>query len=74
MNTNTGNAGSALATAAKRLSATYQYPYFKHAPIGPTIAVADVRSDGRRSCGSTAPARSAMRRMLASVLQTDPTR
>jgi len=41
-----GNANAAFATAAKKLSATYEYPYEKHAPIGPTCAVADCRPDG----------------------------
>ncbi|NML87654.1 xanthine dehydrogenase family protein molybdopterin-binding subunit [Sphingobium sp. TB-6] len=31
--------------AARTLKATYQVPYMKHAPIGPTMAVADVRDD-----------------------------
>ena len=35
-----------VASAATKLSATYEYPYEKHAPIGPTAAVADCRSDG----------------------------
>jgi nicotinate dehydrogenase subunit B len=43
---NTGSVGPALASAAKRLTATYEYPFEKHAPIGPTCAVADVRPDG----------------------------
>ena len=30
----------------KSLSASYELPYMKHAPIGPTIAVGDVRPDG----------------------------
>jgi nicotinate dehydrogenase subunit B len=30
-----------LAAAAKKLSATYEFSYMKHAPIGPTMAVAD---------------------------------
>lgn len=34
-----------LAGAAKTLKATYEVPYMKHAPIGPTMAVADVRAD-----------------------------
>ena len=37
---------TAFASAAKKLSATYEFPYEKHAPIGPTAAVADVRKDG----------------------------
>jgi CO/xanthine dehydrogenase Mo-binding subunit len=43
---NVGNPSAALATAATKLSETYEYPVEKHAPIGPTAAVGDVRSDG----------------------------
>ena len=41
-----GDVGPALASAHKKLSATYQMSYLKHAPIGPTMAVGDVKSDG----------------------------
>ncbi len=41
-----GDAAAALASAKKKLSATYQLAYMKHAPIGPTMAVGDVRADG----------------------------
>jgi CO/xanthine dehydrogenase Mo-binding subunit len=41
-----GDVGPALASAHKKLSAAYQMSYMKHAPIGPTIAVADVKTDG----------------------------
>jgi len=41
-----GDVTSALSNSPKKLSATYQLPFLKHAPIGPTMAVADVRSDG----------------------------
>ena len=37
---------TALASAAKTISSTYEQPYVRHAPIGPFVAVADVRSDG----------------------------
>ena len=43
---NVGSPGAAFAGAAKKLSATYQFPVEKHAPIGPTVAVGDVRQDG----------------------------
>jgi len=43
---NKGNADPILAAAKKKHSATYQLSYMKHAPIGPTMAVADVKSDG----------------------------
>ena len=41
-----GDVGPVLASAHKKLSATYQLSYMKHAPIGPTMAVADVKRDG----------------------------
>lgn len=41
-----GDVPAALAKSVKKHSATYQLPFLKHAPIGPAMAVADVRSDG----------------------------
>jgi CO/xanthine dehydrogenase Mo-binding subunit len=41
-----GEVTPALAGATKKFSATYEFPFMKHAPIGPTIAVGDVRADG----------------------------
>ena len=41
-----GDVGPVLASAQKKLSATYQMSYMKHAPIGPTMAVGDVKADG----------------------------
>jgi Molybdopterin-binding domain of aldehyde dehydrogenase len=41
-----GDVQPAIAGAAKKLSATYEYPFLKHAPIGPTMALADIRSEG----------------------------
>jgi len=41
-----GDVPSALASAPKKHSATYEMPYMKHAPIGPTMALADYRPDG----------------------------
>ncbi len=43
---NKGDTTAALASAKKKLSATYQMSYMKHAPIGPTMAIGDVRADG----------------------------
>ena len=37
---------AALQSATKKLSATYEQGYTRHAPIGPFVAVADVNSDG----------------------------
>jgi nicotinate dehydrogenase subunit B len=36
---------TALASAPKTLSASYEQPYVRHAPIGPFVALADVRRD-----------------------------
>src|SRR5581483_10663150 len=36
----------ALQSATKKISATYEQGYVRHAPIGPFVAVADVNSDG----------------------------
>jgi len=44
--TSKGDVDPALASAHKKLSATYQLSYMKHAPIGPTMAVGDVKPDG----------------------------
>jgi isoquinoline 1-oxidoreductase beta subunit len=41
-----GDADAALAQAARRLEALYEYPFFVHAPLEPMNAVAHVR-DGR---------------------------
>jgi nicotinate dehydrogenase subunit B len=41
-----GDVPSAMAGAAKKLSATYEFSFMKHAPIGPTMALADVHADG----------------------------
>jgi CO/xanthine dehydrogenase Mo-binding subunit len=38
-----GNAKTAMATAAKRFSGTYYYPYQGHASMGPSCAVADFK-------------------------------
>jgi nicotinate dehydrogenase subunit B len=40
-----GNVDAALAGAAKVLSATYEFPFQMHGPIGPVAAIADVRAD-----------------------------
>ena len=43
---NKGDAIAAIRGAAKVHSASYEIPYLKHAPIGPSVALADVRADG----------------------------
>src|SRR5882757_106280 len=43
---NAADVTAALAKASRKISATYEQPYVRHAPIGLFVAVADVRSDG----------------------------
>lgn len=43
---NQGNAPAAISGAAKTHKASYEIPYMKHAPIGPSMALAEVRKDG----------------------------
>ena len=64
---NMGSVDPALAGAAHTLSATYQYPYNGHLPIGPTCAVADVTAGGARIFSNTQNAY-ATRGAVAAVL------
>jgi nicotinate dehydrogenase subunit B len=43
---NAADVAAALASAQRTISASYELPYVRHAPIGPFLAIADVRSDG----------------------------
>jgi CO/xanthine dehydrogenase Mo-binding subunit len=45
-----GDSQAALAGAARRVEASYDWPIQSHASMGPSCAVADVRDGGRR-CG-----------------------
>jgi CO/xanthine dehydrogenase Mo-binding subunit len=42
---NYGNVDAAMQTAAKVLTATYEFPFQMHGPIGPVAAIADIRAD-----------------------------
>jgi CO/xanthine dehydrogenase Mo-binding subunit len=65
-----GDPGSALASAKKKLSATYQVSYLKHAPIGPTMAVGDVRADGMVHVHTHSQNPQALRGEIAKMLGT----
>jgi nicotinate dehydrogenase subunit B len=67
-----GDVGSALASAHKKLSATYQLSYMKHAPIGPTMAVADVKPDGTVHIYVHNQNPQALRGEIATMLGTTP--
>jgi CO/xanthine dehydrogenase Mo-binding subunit len=61
---------AALGKASKTISARYEQPYIKHAPIGPFLAVADVRSDGSATIWAQAGHLQASRARLANILST----
>ena len=67
---NSGDTAPALASSARTLSATYELPYMKHAPIGPTIAVGDVRPDGTVFVHTHNQNPQALRGQLAMMLGT----
>ena len=61
---------AALAQGAKTISATYEQPYIKHAPIGPFVAVADVRSDGTATVWTHSANSQGLRAQIANTLST----
>jgi nicotinate dehydrogenase subunit B len=67
-----GDVAPALAAAHKKLSATYQFSYMKHAPIGPTMAVADYQSDGTVHIHTHNQNPQALRGEIAVMLGTTP--
>jgi len=67
---NKGQPVAALANAATKLKQTYEFPYEKHAPIGPTAAVADVRPDGMVYVHVHSANPQAMRWELSMMLKT----
>ena len=69
---NTGNVGPALASDHKTLSATYHLSYMKHAPIGPTMAVAEVKGDGSVHIYTHNQNPQELRGEIAMMLRTTP--
>ncbi len=68
---NRGNAATAMAGAAKKLSATYFWPNQGHASLGPSCAVADVR-DGGVTVWSSVQASHGLRLNLAKIFAMPP--
>jgi nicotinate dehydrogenase subunit B len=65
---NAADVGAALASAARTISANYEQPYVRHAPIGPFMALADVRSDGTVAVWTHSAQSQGLRARLAYVL------
>jgi len=61
---------AALSTSVKQVSATYEQPFIKHAPIGPFVAVADVRADGSATVWSHSANVQGLRAQIANTLST----
>jgi len=68
--TNKGDVAAAIASSPKKLKATYQLPFLKHAPIGPTMALADVRADGNVYVYTHTQNAQALRSGIAKMLAT----
>jgi CO/xanthine dehydrogenase Mo-binding subunit len=69
---NKGDVESAPGPLHKKLSATYQMAYMKHAPIGPTMAVADVKPDGTVYLHTHNQNPQELRGEIAMMLRTTP--
>ncbi|MFZ0200252.1 MAG: molybdopterin cofactor-binding domain-containing protein [Candidatus Sulfotelmatobacter sp.] len=67
-----GDVEPVLASAHKKLTATYQLSYMKHAPIGPTMAVAEVEPDGTVHIYTHNQNPQALRGEIAMMLRTTP--
>jgi nicotinate dehydrogenase subunit B len=61
---------AALASATKTISATYEQPCVRHAPIGPYVAVADVRKDGTVTVWTHSAQSQGLRAQIANTLGT----
>ena len=66
-----GDPKGAIAGAAKKLKATYDFAIHTHGSMGPSCAVADVK-DGKAEIWSPSQAPHWLRREVAATLQMDP--
>jgi len=66
-----GDVAAAKTGAAKTHSGTYEVPYIKHAPIGPAVAMADVRKDGSVTLYAASQNPQSLRAQMALMLGID---
>ena len=69
-----GDAASALSNAAKKITASYDYPFHSHATMGPGCAVADFKADGITTIWTGMQKTHAGQKGLAAVLGIPPER
>ena len=66
--TSQGDAAAVLASATKKLEASYEWPFQAHATMGPGCAVADVKADGVTTIWTGAQKPHALQKGLAQML------
>jgi CO/xanthine dehydrogenase Mo-binding subunit len=67
-----GDVAASIPAAAKKLTVSYQLPFMKHAPMGPTMALADVQKDGTIYIYTHNQNPQALRGEIAQMLSTSP--
>jgi nicotinate dehydrogenase subunit B len=67
---NKGDTAAVMQASPRKLEATYRLPYWKHAPIGPTLALADYKADGSVTVHTHTQNAQALRGQLAMMLGT----
>ena len=69
-----GDVGAALGSAAKKVQASYEWPFNAHATMGPGCGVADVRPEGVTTVWSGAQKPHALQKGIAQLLGVAPDR
>jgi len=65
---NADDVAAALVNAPRTISASYEQPYVRHAPIGPFVALADVRADGMVTVWTHSSHSQGLRARIANLL------
>jgi nicotinate dehydrogenase subunit B len=65
---NKGDVVAAIAGAARTHSARYEVPYIKHAPIGPSVALAEISRDGTATVHTNTQNPQFLRKGIATML------
>ena len=67
-----GNVDTALASAAKVVSSTYEWPFQVHGPIGPCCAIADIPASGTPTISNRGQDAWGLRTYVNQVTGVDP--